>query len=145
MQSASCFVFLSLVLFHDFLRDFKVSMLSLLPSMFFELHQCHFEFLASSMQNCQTVEKFWRPLLSITFGQYGFTLSLEHFSDMYSSLIKERNSFFNEDWNDAYSCVILKNHKLWSKKTFLKILSSLQWCSFEISRIIFIDVRKFCV
>ena len=36
-----------------------------------------------------------------------------------------------------------QTHKLCSKQKFLRILSSLQWCLFETSGIIIIEVRDF--
>ena len=66
---------------------------------------------------------------------------------IYSSVRKERNLYL---WINSGTLHILasyskttENHKLCSKQKFLRILSSLQWCLFEIFRIIIIEVRDF--
>ena len=65
----------------------------------------------------------------------------------YSSVRKERNLYL---WINSGTRHILgqyskttENPKLWSKQKFLRVLSSLQWCLSETSRIIIIEVRDF--
>ena len=44
----------------------------------------------------------------------------------------------------AYYSKTTENHNLCSIQKFLRVLSSLQWCLFETSRINIIEVRRFC-
>ena len=60
----------------------------------------------------------------------------------YSSAIKEWNLHFAKKIATIHLRTIKnKNHKIWSKQAFLKILFSTQWCLFEISGIFIMEVR----
>ena len=72
-------------------------------------------------------------------GRYGTTVVSENNGTFICELIMERYI------NLRNTQKTFKNHKLWSKQKFLRILSSLHWCLLETSRFIIIEVSRFCI
>ena len=62
-----------------------------------------------------------------------------------STVVSEKNgTFIGELLLERYIYLskTTENHKIWSEPKFLRILSSLQWCLFETTRIIIIEVIR---
>ena len=81
-------------------------------------------------------------------------MSLLHFvyigeTDLLNTVVSEKNGAFireviMERYIDFRNNQTTENQKLCWKQKFLRISSSLQWSLFESSRIIIIEVRRFC-
>ena len=98
---------------------------------------------------CSTINWLTQPQLHQDIIYYVLEWLYDEHWKHYSSVRKERNLYLLINTGTihilAYCSKTTENHKLCLKQKFLRILSSLRWCLFEISRIITIEVSNFAL